>query len=272
MSIIIPFKDKSEFLKKCVNSILKRTEYEEYEIVLIDNQSEKEETFKYLDKIKENSGFRVLDFNKPFNFSAINNYAISKIDSEYLILMNNDIEVISPDWIESMLEFAQRKDVGAVGALLYYPNNTVQHAGIILGIKGIAGHSHLGVNKDSMGYFGRLKTIQNLSAVTAACLMTKKTIYNEVGGFDENYSHAFNDVDFCLKIRERGYMIVYTPYAELYHHESLSRGYEDTQEKQERFKEEIEYFKEKWSEILANGDPYYSPNLTLDREDFSIRI
>jgi len=213
VSIIIPFKDQSEVLRRCIKSIVARTKYREYEIVLVNNQSEKEETFEYLAKIKNDPIFRILDYDKPFNFSDINNYAVSQVNSEYLILLNNDTEVISPDWIETMLEFAQRKDVGAVGALLYYPNDTVQHGGIFLGMKGVAGHSHIGLSKDSMGYFGRLKTIQNLSAVTADCLMSKKTIYNEVGGFDENYTHAFNDVDFCLKIRERGYLIVYTPYA-----------------------------------------------------------
>jgi len=272
VSIIIPFRDQSELLRRCVNSIIGRTKYREYELVLVNDQSEKEESFEYLDKIKDNSILRVLDYDKPFNFSAITNYAVSQINSEYLILLNNDTEVISPDWIEAMLEFAQRKDVGAVGALLYYPNDTIQHGGIILGIKGVAAHSHLGSSRDSMGYFGRLKTIQNLSAVTAACLMTKKEIFKEVDGFDENYTHAFNDVDFCLKIRQKGYLIVYTPYAELYHHESLTRGYEDTPEKKLRFKKEIEYFQGRWKEVLSKGDLYYNPNLTLEREDFSIRI
>jgi GT2 family glycosyltransferase len=272
ISIIIPFKDHPEVLKKCVSSIVEKTKYREYEIVLVNNQSEKEDTFEYLDTIKENSSFRILAYDKPFNFSAINNYAVSQVDSEYIVLLNNDTEVISPDWIENMLEFAQRKDVGAVGALLYYPDDTIQHGGVILGIKGVAGHSHKHMKRDSPGYFGRLKTIQNLSAVTAACLMTKKSIFNEVGGFDVNLSHAFNDVDYCLKIRERGYLIIYTPYAELYHHESISRGYEDTPEKQARFRKEIDLFQGRWKEILAKGDPYYNPNLTLDREDFSIKV
>ncbi|MEA3222468.1 MAG: glycosyltransferase family 2 protein [Thermodesulfobacteriota bacterium] len=271
VSIIIPFKDQSEVLKKCVSSIVEKTKYREYEIVLIDNQSEKEETFEYLDTIKDNSSFRILAYDKPFNFSAINNYAVSQVDSEYIVLLNNDTEVISPDWIENMLEFAQRKDVGAVGALLYYPNDTIQHAGVIVGLGGVAAHAHKHFNKDSRGYFGRIKLVHNLSAVTAACLMTKKSIFKEVDGFDVNFTHAFNDVDYCLKIRERGYLIVYAPYAELYHHESISRGYEDTPEKQARFRKEIELIQGKWKDILANGDPYYNPNLTLGREDFSIR-
>ena len=272
VSIIIPFKDQSEVLRTCVNSIIGRTKYREYEIVLVNNQSKEEETFEYLDKIKDNSSFRILDYDNSFNFSAINNYAVSKVDSEYIVLLNNDTEVISPDWIENMLEFAQREDVGVVGALLYYPNDTIQHGGVILGIKGVAGHSHKHMKRDSHGYFGRIKIVHNLSAVTAACLMTKKSIFKEVDGFDVNFSHAFNDVDYCLKIREKGYLIVYTPYAELYHHESLSRGYEDTPEKQARFRKEIELFQRKWKDVLTKGDPYYNPNLTLEREDFSIRI
>lgn len=171
-----------------------------------------------------------------------------------------------------MLEFAKREDVGAVGALLYYANDTIQHGEVILGIGGVAGHSHKYSKRDSLGYFGRLKIIQNVSAVTAACLMTKTKIFDAIGGFNEYYSFAFNDVDFCLKIKEMGYLVVYTPYAELYHHESLSRGYEDTPEKQARFKGEIEYFQRKWDKLLAKGDPYYNPNLTLEREDFSIRV
>ena len=272
ISIIIPFKDEVEVLERCLSSIAGKTNYKNYKIYLVNNQSEKKETFKYLDKIKDNPIFSLLDYNKPFNFSAVNNYAVDQIDSEYIVFLNNDTEVISPDWIEAMLEFCQRKDVGAVGAVLYYPNETVQHGGIILGIAGVAAYSHRKASKDSFGYFGRLKIIQNLSAVTAACLMTKKTIFKEIGGFDENCAYAFNDVDLCLRMREKGYLIIYTPYAEFYHHESLSRGYEDTPEKQVRFSKEIEYFQRKWKEVLAKGDPYYNPNLTLEREDFSIRI
>jgi len=272
VSIIIPFKDSVDLLKSCINSIIEKSNYKNFDIVLVNNKSEKQETFEYIEEIKNDPIYVMLNYNKPFNFSAIYNYAVSNIDAEYLVFLNNDTEVISPDWIEAMLELAQRKDVGAVGSLLYYPNDTIQHGGIILGIKGIAGHSHKYFSRDSLGYFGRLKSIQNLSAVTAACLMTKKTVFEEIGGFDENCAYAFNDVDFCLKMREKGYLIVYTPYAEFYHHESLSRGYEDTPEKKERFKKEIEYFRRKWKEVLDKGDPYYNPNLTLDREDFSIRI
>jgi GT2 family glycosyltransferase len=272
VSIIIPNRDKVNILKRCINSILDKSSYRNYVIFIIDNQSKDEETFKYYHELKDEPKIKVLKYNKPFNFSAINNFAVSKVNSEYLIFLNNDTEIISPEWIQAMLEFAQRRDVGAVGALLYYPNNTIQHAGVIVGIGGFAGHPHRHFHKDSLGYMGRAKVCQNMSAVTGACLMTKKQVFKEVGGFDENYSHALNDIDFCLKIRERGYLIVYTPYAELYHYESLSRGYEDTKEKQKRFKKEIIYFQKKWKDILDNGDPYYNPNLTLNREDFSIRI
>ncbi len=259
-------------LKRCINSILHRSSYKNYKILIVDNQSMEDETFRYYKALKDESKIKILSYDKPFNFSSINNYAVSQTDSEYIIFLNNETEVISPDWIESMIEFAQRKDVGAVGTLLYYPNNTIQHAGVILGIGGVAGHSHKHFPRNTLGYMGRPKVIQNLSAVTAACLITKKWIFEEVGGFDESYSHAFNDIDFCLKIRERGYLIVYTPYAELYHHESLSRGYEDIPEKQARFKREIEYFQKKWKNVLSKGAPYYNPNLTFDRENFSIRI
>lgn len=272
ISIIIPSKDKVSMLKRCVDSILHRTSYNNYFVFIVDNGSVENETLKYYDSIRLNQKMTVLNYHKPFNFSAINNFAVEKICSECIIFLNNDTEVISPDWIETMLEFSQRKDVGAVGAQLYYPNDTVQHGGIILGIGGVAGHQHKTSKRNSMGYFGRLKVIQNMSAVTAACLMTKKTIFKEIGGFDETYAYAFNDVDLCLKMREREYLIVYTPYAELYHYESVSRGYDDTPEKHARLKREAEYFQQKWMHVLAKGDPYYNPNLTLDKEDFSIKI
>lgn len=272
VSIIIPFKDRSEILKRCVDSIIEKTTYKTYELVLINNGSKEAETSEYLKELKSTPVCRILDFDYPFNFSAINNFAVSKTDNEHLIFLNNDTEVISPDWIESMIDFAQRKDVGAVGALLYYPDNTIQHGGVTVGVGGVASHAHKHFRREDYGYFGRLKNIHNVSAVTAACLMTKKTVFEEVGGFDERFSHAFNDVDFCLKIRKKGYLIVYTPYAELYHHESLSRGLEDTPEKQKRFVNEIILFQESWGTELKKGDPYYNPNLTLDKDDFSIRI
>ena len=188
-----------------------------------------------------------------------------------MLLLNNDIEVITPDWIQEMLMFAQRKDVGAVGAMLYYPDDTIQHAGVILGIGGVAGHSHKYFPRGSYGYMSRATIAQNLSAVTAACMLLRRDVWDEIGGLDERYQVAFNDVDLCMRIRKAGYLIVWTPYAELYHHESKSRGYEDTPEKQKRFQGEVMRFMSSWDKELKSGDPYYNPNLTLVREDFSLR-
>ena len=272
VSIIIPTKDKIEVLKKCINSILHRSSYEDYEIFIIDNQSTEEETLHYYEELEDNQKIRILNYDRPFNYSEINNYAVSMINSGYLVFLNNDTEVISPDWLEAMLEFAQRKDVGAVGALLYYPDDTIQHAGVILGIGGTAAHIFCRFPRDNnSGSFSRHKIIQNLSAVTGACLMMRKDTFEEVGGFDENYSHAFNDIDLCLKIRRKEYLIIYTPYAELYHHESLSRGREDTPEKLLRFGRERRLLRKKWNDIFEKGDPYYNPNLTICRADFSIK-
>jgi GT2 family glycosyltransferase len=223
--------------------------------------------------LKKYDFIKIIEWNdKTFNYSKINNFSVNYAGGEILLFLNNDVEVINSDWLERMLEHVIRKETGAVGAKLYYPDNTIQHAGVIVGIGGVAGHSHKYFPDGSYGYFGRLKIIQNLSAVTAACLMIRKEVFNEVGGFDERYPLAFNDVDFCLKIREKGYLNVWTPYSELYHHESKTRGYEDTREKKERFKVEIKTFKEKWKDFLSKGDPFYNTNLTLEREDFSIGI
>jgi GT2 family glycosyltransferase len=272
VAIIIPTKDKVQVLKRCIDSICERTSYPHYQIVVVDNASVENETRAYYSSLKSRDMISVLTYDQPFNFSAINNFAVKNIETEYeyLLFLNNDTEVISPDWLEEMLGFLQRSDVGAVGNLLYYPNNTVQHGGVILGIGGIAGHSHKYFPRSDYGYFGRLKTVQNLTAVTAACLMTKREIFTEIGGFDETLSHAFNDVDFCLRMRDRGYLIVYTPFAELYHHESVSRGYEDTPERRIRFGQERQFCEDRWREVLEQGDPYYSPHLSLTREDFSL--
>ena len=272
ISIVIPFRDQAQVLRLCLESIFNKTTYGNYDIVLVNNSSEQSETFEYLNAVKDNPQIRIFDYNGSFNFSSINNYAVSKIESDYIIFLNNDTEIISKGWIEAMLEFGQRVDVGAVGALLYYPNNTIQHAGIIIGIGGVAGNSHKHFKRKSHSYYGRIQEIHNLSAVTATCMLTRRSVFEEVNGFDDNLGHAFNDVDYCLKIKERGYQIVYTPYAELYHHESLSRGYENSPDKRERFKNEIKYFQAKWKEVLEKGDPFYNPNLTLDKEDFSLRL
>lgn len=272
ISIIIPNKDHITDLSKCLNSILKRSTYQNYEIIIVENNSEEMETFKYYEELLKLDNIKIITWNKPFNYSAINNFAVKHATGEYLLFLNNDTEVINSDWMESLLEHVQRKGIGACGAKLYYPDDLIQHGGVVLGIGGVAGHSHKYFSKESGGHMGRLRVIQNLSAVTGACLMMRKEVFEEIGGFDERFFHAFNDVDLCMKIRKKGYLIVWTPYVEQYHHESKSRGNEDTPEKQERFRKEIELFKQKWGHVLERGDPYYNPNLSLDREDFSLRI
>lgn len=268
VSIIIPNKDHIDLLKRCVDSIQKVSTYENYEIIIVENNSELRPTFKYYESLKANKKVKVVYWKDEFNYSAINNYGATFADGDYVLLLNNDMEIITPDWLQEMLMFAQRDDVGAVGAKLYYSNDTVQHGGVILGIGGVAGHSHKYFDKNNPGYFGRLVVAQDLSAVTAACMMMPKAVFEQVGGLDEGYKVAFNDVDLCMKIREAGYLIVYTPYAELYHYESLSRGSEDTPEKVERFNGEVRLFMDKWQKKLDEGDPYYNPNLTLVYEDF----
>jgi len=266
VSIIIPFKDKPELLKKCVDSILKKSTYKNLEIILINNRSLEKETFDLIELLqKKDNRVKLFEYDAPFNFSEINNYGISVAEGEYVLLLNSDTFVINNNWIEAMLEHSQRPEVGAVGAKLYYPNGTVQHAGIIIGIGGVAAESFKGISRMDGGYFNRARIIQNLSAVTGACLMVKKTLYKEIGGFnEEDLKIAFNDIDFCLRIREKGYLNVFTPYAELYHYESASRGYENTPEKKERFGREVRYIRERYVEILKNGDPYYNINLSLN--------
>jgi len=274
VSIIIPFRDQAYYLRRCIDAILNRTGYQNLEIIGVNNNSEESETATLLKELESfDSRIRFIDYNEPFNYSAINNFAVKQAGGEHIILMNNDIEVLNVDWLEALLEHSQRPEVGAVGAKLFYKNNTIQHAGVIIGIAGFAGHSHRHFPKRAPGYFNRLYCIQNLSAVTAALLMVKKDYFFEVGGLDEeNLGTALNDVDFCLKLREKGYLNVFTPYCEAYHYESISRGYEDTAEKQERFSRELAYFQQRWAGILAAGDPYYNPQLTLKREDFSLKV
>lgn len=277
VSIIIPTKDNVRVLQRCIDSILGRTVYKNYEIILVDNQSVKKETADYYDHLKDNQRIRILSYDRPFNFSAINNYAVSKVTSPYILFLNNDTEVISGEWLSAMLEHARRDTTGAVGAKLLYPDGRIQHAGIILGItgtpgqKGVAGHVHKYIPDKNPGYFLRPHVIGNTSGVTAACMLMKKDVFEKIGGFDENLAIAFNDVDLCMRIRENGYLIVYTPYARLFHHESLSRGHEDTPAKQQRFRQETEYVRKRWGSVIDSGDPYYNPNLTLEREDFSIQ-
>lgn len=271
ISIIIPNKDQVPTLKNCLSSILELSTYKNFEIIIIENNSEDKATFDYYDSLKGDGRIRVIYWDDGFNYSAINNFGAKFARGDYLLLLNNDITVITPDWLQEMLMYAQREDVGAVGAKLYYPDDTIQHAGTVVGLGGVAGHTHVGFARNHPGYMRRLTIVQNLSAVTAACIMLSKKVFDEVGGLDEGFEVAFNDVDFCMRIRSRGYLVVFTPYAELYHYESKSRGYEDTYQKQERFTSEVNLFKSRWEKALRQGDPYYNPNLTLDRTDFSVR-
>lgn len=271
ISILIPNKDYIADLSKCINSILEKSTYDNYEIIVIENNSDQESTFEYYKIIEKNEKVRVVYWEDEFNYSAINNFGATFANGDYILLLNNDMEIITPDWLQEMLMYAQRKDVGAVGAKLYYPDDTVQHAGVILGLGGIAGHSHKMFPRDAYGYSSRLQLVQNLSAVTAACLMLRREVFDEVHGLDEGFKVAFNDVDFCMKIRAAGYLIVFTPFAELYHYESKSRGYENTPEKVARFNGEIQRFRSKWQKELDAGDPYYNVNLSLDTEDFAIK-
>jgi GT2 family glycosyltransferase len=270
VSIIIPNKDHVEDIKKCINSIINKSTYSHCEIIIVENGSTAKEIFNYYDELK-NSNIRIVYWHSKFNYSEINNFGRKNARGEYIVLLNNDIEIISPDWIEEMLMLCQRRDIGAVGAKLYYTNGTIQHGGIIAGIGGVAGHSHKYFPKNHDGYFARLLIQQDLSAVTAACMMVKGKVFDEIHGMDPAFAVAFNDVDFCMRIRKAGYLIAWTPYAEAYHYESKSRGLEDTPEKQIRFSKEVLLFQSRWAKELAAGDPYYNPNLTLDREDFSVR-
>jgi GT2 family glycosyltransferase len=270
VSIIIPTKDEVATLKTCLSSITNRTTWPNYEIIIVDTGSEQPETRQYYQTLHSQDNIKFLTWDKPFNFSAVNNYAAQSARGDYLLFLNNDVEIQSAEWIEAMLEFCQRRDVGAVGAKLFYPDFTIQHGGVFLGIGGVAGHSHKSFPRHSEGYYGRLAVPNNLSAVTAACIMVRTKVFKEIGGFDEGYPLAFNDIDLCLKIRSKGYLIVWTPYAQLIHYESKTRGYEDTPEKQQRFKMEIDRFLGKWQSWLDKGDPYYNRNLTLTREDFTI--
>ena len=274
VSIIIPTRDKSDVLRKCIDSIIEKTVYQSYEIIIVDNQSQESETFRYYDEVNSNKKIRILHYDEAFNYSSINNFAVSQCDSEYVLFLNNDTEVITSEWLAAMLEHARRPEVGAVGAKLLYTNGRIQHCGIIMGYGDppIAGH-HYQRYPDHHGYIGVINTIRNFSAVTGACMLTKKALFEEVGGLEErNLAFAFNDIDYCLKLRDKGYLIIYTPYAKLYHHESLSRGYEDTPEKEERYSKDVKYLRSKWGHIIDKGDPYYNPNLSLDRMDFSLKV
>lgn len=272
VSIIVPTRDKVDLLRPCVESVLGKTNYDNYELVIVDNQSQDGATHRFYESLKGNPRVRIIQYAWPFNFSMINNFAVRSTNAPHLLFLNNDTEVMAPEWLSAMLEYSQREDVGAVGARLLFTDGSIQHAGVIIGVGGVGGHAHRLFPGSSDGHMGRTKIVQNLSAVTAACMMMRRTIFDEVGGFDEGLAYAFNDVDLCLKIREKGYLIVYTPYAELYHHESATRGSDETPERRAGFAKEVEIMKNRWKQVLEAGDPYYSPNLTLERPDFSLKL
>ncbi len=271
VSIIIPTSDHVEKLQKCIASILEKTDYRPYEIMIVENNSKEQRTFDYYESLKSDGRIKVLVWSKPFNYSAINNFAATHASGKYLLFLNNDTEIINPGWMTEMLMFAQRPDVGAVGAKLYYPDGSVQHAGIGIGLLTLAGHYHRGFPHDDYGYMGRLQYQQNVSAVTGACLLMRAQMYRELGGMEETLAVNFNDVDLCLRIRERGYLIVFTPFAELVHYESLSRGTDESPEKRKRYLQEEAFMRGRWAKQLEEGDPYLGPNFDPLREDFSYR-
>ncbi len=292
LSILIPNKDQSDVLRRCIASI-QRSSYQNYEVILVENNSTERATFAYYQELVGNGqaasaeghkgdilgqgrlpggqAVKILHWKKGFNYSAINNFAASYASGEYLVLLNNDIEIITQDWMEEMLGNCQRPEVGIVGARLYYPNNTIQHAGIVVGIDGIAANMFPDLKRGQEGYYHKAALQLNYSAVTAACLMVSKEIYGKVQGLEEKLAVAFNDLDFCLRVRQEGYLVVYNPFVEAYHYESKSRGQEDTKEKVQRFGEEIEFIRSRWMGLIQKGDPYYNPNLSLKKCNYSLR-
>ena len=272
ISIIIPNKDHIDDLKRCMDSIDKKSTYRNYEYIIVENNSTDEKTFQYYKELEaSNPKAHVVYWDREFNYSAINNYGATFAKGEYLLLLNNDTEIINEDCLEELLGYCMRSDVGAVGARMYYEDDTIQHAGVVIGFGGIAGHCFVLQPRGTTGYCHRIICAQDYSAVTAACMLVKREAFDKVGGLTEELAVAFNDIDFCMKLRAADYLIVYNPYAELYHYESKSRGLEDTPEKVARFNKEIQTFEKRWPDILRNGDPYYNPNLTLKSQDFSLR-
>ena len=271
VSIIVPTKDKTSLLKPCLESIFAKTTYPNYEVVIVDNNSVEKKTIRYFDELTElNSAVRILPFKNPFNYSAINNFAVSKARGSIIALLNNDVIVITPEWLDEMVSHAVRVDIGAVGAKLLYPDGSLQHGGVITGLGGCAGHAQKRLARDAPGYFYRAMAVHNVSAVTGACLVVERKIYEQVGGLDETHlAVAFNDVDLCLKIRRAGYRNLWTPFAEMFHYESASRGTEDTPAKMARHLQEVATMQRRWGLTLLK-DPAYSPCLTLTHEDFSI--
>ena len=271
VSVIIPNKDEKETLKACIDSIREKTEYPNYEIIIVENNSTTDEIFQYYKELSQDPRIRLLRWKKEFNYSAINNYGVRHANGEYLLFLNNDVTVITPGWIKELLGVCQRPEVGAAGVKLIYPDNTIQHAGCVIGLGGIAGHMFVDMPANRTGYLHKASILQDMSAVTAACMMMKRTAFEEAGGFTEKLSVAFNDVDLCLKVRKNHKLIVYDPYVQLYHMESKTRGAEDNKEKVRRFQNEIEYMRCQWIKKKKKGDPYYNKNLSLTKWNYSLR-
>lgn len=274
ISIVIANKDHVEDLRRCVSSIFEKSTWENYEIVIVENNSETKEIFAYYDELRNNPRIKIVTCKGAFNYSRVNNLGVREATGDYILLLNNDTQVITVNWMEELLMYAQRPDVGAVGGKLYYADKTIQHAGVVIGLGAhrTAGHVHYRQKRENLGYMGRLCYAQNMTAVTGACLMVKKSVYEEVGGLEESFAISLNDVDFCLKLRRAGFLNVFTPFAELYHFESVSRGLDDQGEKAQRYNEESARFREKWKVQLEAGDPYFNPNFSLDKSDFSLRV
>lgn len=268
VSIIIPTKDRADLLANCISSIIKRSTYPHYEIIVVNNRSCEPATFDLFEKLK-NQSIQILEDDSPFNYSALNNHAAKYTQGSVLCLMNNDIEIITPDWLEEMLSFAMRPDVGCVGARLLFPNGMLQHGGVVTGLWGISGHIHHLFKSDDLGYQGRAVLHQSLSAVTGACLIVRKNVFDAVSGLDHNLAVEYNDIDFCLRVKKLGYRNIWTPYAEMIHHESATRGPKDTLEKMDRYKQEALSMQNRWGELLLQ-DPAYNPNLTLDWSNMSL--
>ncbi|MCR5688077.1 MAG: glycosyltransferase family 2 protein, partial [Lachnospiraceae bacterium] len=274
VSIVIPNRDHYEDLSRCIESIMDKSSYENYELIIVENSSETDEIRDYYETLKKHPHIKVVEYEGEFNYSAVNNLGVSASSGEYILLLNNDTEVITRNWIEELLMYAQRQDVGAVGCMLYYPDYTIQHAGIVLGMGAhrTAGHSHYKLEKENLGYMGRLCYAQNVSAVTGACLMVRRSLFEEAGGLSEDLAVALNDVDFCLKLRKKGLLNVFTPFAELFHYESASRGSDAGEgsdpEKAKRYERECALFRERWKAELEAGDPYFNPNFSLDHSNY----
>ena len=271
VSVIIPNKDEAESLKLCIESFRRTVSWENYEIIIVENNSTGLEIFSYYRELAKDEHIRIVRWKSAFNYSAINNYGVKYAKGEYLLFLNNDIEALEEGWLTEMLGVCQRPEVGAVGAKLLYPDGTIQHAGTVIGIGGIAGHMFVNMPGERSGYLHKASLMLDYSAVTAACMMMKRSLYEQLGGFEERLSVAFNDVDLCLRANEAGYLVVYDPYACLRHYESKSRGAEDSPEKVRRFQEEIEFMRTRWEKLLKAGDPYYNKNLSLSKWNYSLR-